>query len=126
MGRVIRLDRVSTVSMKIEFCRFVTMCSDYDRSRLPGLLVHPSFYEHVCTVSDVRSHLNVMEPAQLTVASVVCADGRVLAANVQLVPYYEPCIGNGVRPNFVHVRTVRTSSHDVCRRIVSPNVRRGT
>lgn len=105
VGRVIRFDRVSTVSMKIEFCRFVTMCSDYDRSRLPDLLVHPSFYEHVCTLSDVRSHLNVMEPAQLTVsvdtvASVVCADGRVLAANVELEPYYEPCIGNGVRPNF--------------------------
>lgn len=83
---------------------FVVMSFSYDGSLLPDLLVHPSFYKHVCTVSGVQSHLNVMEPSQLTVsadtvASVVRADGRVLDTNVELEPYYDPCIGYGVRPN---------------------------
>lgn len=71
---------------------------------LPDLLVHPSFYRHVCGVNGLERYLNVLDPSRLTVyadtvASLVCADGRVLETNVQLEPHYDPCIGHGVRPN---------------------------
>lgn len=71
---------------------------------LPDLMVHPSFYNHLCNVKDLQNHFNIMEPTQLTVytdtvASVVCEDGSVLEMCVELEPYYDKCIGTGVRPN---------------------------
>lgn len=68
-------------------------------------MVHPSFYNHLCDDRDLQNHFNVMEPSQLTVytdtvASVVCENGRVLKMRVELEPYYDTCIGTGVRPNF--------------------------